>query len=174
MNWMQKLSQQKLLIVVRGPSGSGKSHMTKQISEQYNAPVFSSDDFWMINGEYQFDREYVGDSHFWNHGRVEESMQGDEPVIIVDNTSTKFWEMKPYVILAQKYGYTVTFQEPEWDPRLKTPEGQWNVDFLEEMQNQPDRVKRVPRDILENMVGGYEYSPTVEAVLSSERPGRPD
>lgn len=172
MNWMQKLSQQKLLVVARGPSGSGKSRMTEKISEQYDAPVFSSDDFWMSSGTYQFDREYVGESHFWNQGRVEEAMQGDVPVIIVDNTNAQFWEMKPYVAMAQKYGYTVDFREPDWDPRLKTPEGQWNVDFLEEMQNQPDREKVVPRDILESMVGGYEYSPTVEAVLSSERPGQ--
>lgn len=174
MNWLQKLSQQKLLVVVRGPSGSGKSRMTKEFSEQYNAPVFSSDDFWMTNGEYQFDPDYVGESHFWNQGRVEEAMQGDELVIIVDNTNAQFWEMKPYVQMAQKYGYGVTFKEPDWHPQLKTPEGRWNVDFLEEMQNNPDREKVVPREILESMVGGYEYSPTVEAVLSSERPGRPD
>ena len=174
MNWLEKLSQQKLLVIARGPSGSGKSRMTKKISEQYDAPVFSADDFWMSNGTYQFDREYVGESHFWNQSRVEEAMQGDVPVIIVDNTNAQFWEMKPYVQMAQKYSYNVTFQEPDWDSRLKTPDGTWNVDFLEKMQNQPDRQKVVPRDILESMVGGYEYGPTVETVLTSERPGRPD
>lgn len=168
------MSQQKLLIVVRGPSGSGKSRMTEDISEQHNAPVFSSDAFWMINGEYKFDREYIGEAHFWNQGRVEEAMQSNTPIILVDNTNTTFSEMKPYVQMAQKYGYTVSFKEPDWDPRLKTPEGQWNIDFLEEMQNQPDREKVVPRDILESMVGGYEYNPTVENVLSSEKPRRPD
>ncbi len=35
MNWLQKISQQKLLIIARGSSGSGKSRMTKEISEQY-------------------------------------------------------------------------------------------------------------------------------------------
>ena len=170
MNWLQKLSQQKLLVIVRGPSGSGKSHLTKDISEQYNAPVFSSDDFWMVNGEYQFDPQYIDEAHFWNQGRVEEAMQGDEPVIIVDNTNTQFWEMKKYVTMAQKYGYSVVFKEPEWDPRLKTPEGQWDVDFLEKMQNQPDRDKKVSRDVLEQMVNDYEYNPTVESVLNSKRP----
>lgn len=174
MNWLQKMSQQKILLIARGPSGSGESRMADKISEQYKAPVFSSDDFWMINGKYQFDPDHVDEAHFWNHGRVEEAMQGDMPVIIVDNTNTKFWQMKPYVQMAQKYGYAVTFKEPDWDPRLKTPEGQWNVNFLEEMQNQPDREKIVPRNVIETMVGGYEYGPTVESVLTSERPGRPD
>ena len=81
-SWLQKIAQQKLLVIARGPSGSGKSRMTKEISGQYGAPVFSSDDFFMINGEYQFDRDYVGDAHFWNQGRVEEAMQGDMPVIV--------------------------------------------------------------------------------------------
>ncbi len=169
MSWLQKLAQQKLLIIARGPSGSGKSRMTKEVSEQYNAPVFSADDFWMINGKYQFDSDYIGEAHFWNQGRVEESMQGDASVIIVDNTNAKFHEMKPYVQMAQKYGYSVTFKEPDWDPRLKTPEGRWNADFLEEMQNQPDRDKVVPREVLDSMVSGYEYDPTVETVLKSER-----
>lgn len=46
-----------------------------------------------------------------------------------------------------------------------------NVDFLEEMQNQPGRKKVVPREILESMAENYEYGPTVETVLRSERPG---
>lgn len=170
MNWLQKIAQEKLIVIARGPSGSGKSRMTKKISEKYNAPIFSTDDFWMTNGEYQFDREYIGEAHFWNQGRVEEAMQGDVPVIIVDNVNTQFWEMKPYVVMAQKYGYAVIFKEPDWNSQLKTPEGQWNVDFLEEMQNNPNRDKVVPRDVLESMVGGYDYNPTVKTVLDSEKP----
>ena len=68
--------------------------------------------------------------------------------------------------MAQKYDYSVTFKEPEWDPRLKKPKGQWDVDFLEKMQNQPDRDKKVSRDVLEQMVNDYEYNPTVESVLN--------
>jgi len=171
-NWLQKISQQKFLIIARGPSGSGKSRMTKEISEKYSAPIFATDDFWMHNGEYQFDIDHIDDAHFWNHGRVEEAMQGGSPVIIVDNTNSQFWEMKPYVLMAQKYGYSVQFEEPDWHPELKTPEGSWNADFLEQMQNQPDRDKQIPREAIERMVGNYEYSPTVESVLSSERPNR--
>ena len=128
MNWLEKVSQQKTLIITRGPSGSGKSKLT----EQLDAPVFSSDDFWMSTGTYDFDPQYVDESHSWNQGRVEEAMQGGSPVIVVDNTNAQFWEMKPYVKMAQKYGYSVQFKEPDWHPDLKTPEGTWSIDFLEQ------------------------------------------
>jgi len=172
-NWLQRMAQQKTLIVSRGPSGSGKSSMSRKLSEQLNAPVFTTDDFFMQSGSYQFDPSQLGQAHEWNRQRVEESMRGETPLIIVDNTNTQFWEMKPYVQLAQQYGYAVDFKEPEWHSDLKTPEGVWNVDFLESMQDQPDREKSLPRHILEQMVSRYEYNPSVEAVLQSERPERP-
>lgn len=77
----------------------------------------------MVNGKYQFDRDYVGDAHFWNQGRVEEAMQGDVPVIVVDNTNVRFSEMQKYATLAMEYGYSVVFREPDWHSQLKTPEG---------------------------------------------------
>lgn len=173
MNWFQKIAQAKLLIIVRGPSGSGKSHITEEIKKQFNAPVFSSDEFWMQGGQYNFDIEYIGDAHAWNVQRAEKAMAGDEPVVIIDNTNSAFWEMKPYVELAQKHGYQVEFKEPDWNPKLKTPEGTWNVDFLEAIQGQKNRQnigKVVPRESLERMVDSYEYNPTVDAILRSERP----
>ena len=46
----------KKLIISRGPSGSGKSRMAKELSEQHgNAPIFSSDDFFMKDNIYEFD-----------------------------------------------------------------------------------------------------------------------
>jgi len=171
-NWIEKMSTQKLLIIIRGPSGSGKSRMSQQLAEQYNVPVFSSDDYFMKDGEYQFDASRLGENHELNRQRTEEAMKNGQSVVIVDNTNTKFWEMRPYVLLAQKYGYTVDFKEPDWNSELRTPEGKWNVDFLEKMQSQPDREKTLPRDILERTVQQYEYNPTVESVLQSERPER--
>jgi len=169
-NWMQKMSQQqqKLFVIVRGPSGSGKSRMIKEIGK--NVPVFSTDDFWMINGTYQFDEERIGEAHSWNQGRVEEAMQGSVPIVILDNTNTQFWEMKPYVQMAQQYDYETIFKEPDWHSDLKT-DGKWNIGFLKRMQQR----RQIPGKIFDmtDMVDGYEYNPTVESVLSSERPVSP-
>lgn len=166
-NWLTRIAMQKTLIISRGPSGSGKSVMSRELAQQFNAPIFSTDDFFMVNGEYRFDGEFIGDAHFWNQLRVEKAMEEGEPVIIVDNTNTRFGEMKPYVEMASRHGYTVQFKEPDWNPGLKTPEGTWNVDFLQEMQNQGDRDKVVPDEAVQRMVDRYEYNPTVERVLQS-------
>jgi len=165
-----KMANQKLLIISRGPSGSGKSRMSRDLSEQYGAPVFSSDDYFMSSGKYKFDPSKLGENHERNRQRTEDAMANGQSVIIVDNTNTKFWEMKPYVLLAQKYGYSVDFKEPDWSSELRTAAGEWNIDFLERMQSQPDREKTLPREILEHTVQQYQYNPSVEAVLNSERP----
>lgn len=169
MNWLQKTTQQKLLIIARGPSGSGKSHMTKNLAEEYKAPIFSTDDFWMVDGEYQFNPKRLREAHRWNQNRTEEAMQNNEPIIIIDNTNVKFSDMKPYVQMAQKYQYNITFREPDWSQQLKNPDGKWNLEFLEEMQNQPDREKQVPLYALKRMVEGYEHDPTIEKILYSDR-----
>ena len=173
-NWLQKLAQQiRILIIARGPSGSGKSHMVKELSQKLNAPVFSSDDFFMQNNQYNFDVQRLSEAHEWNQKRTENAMQNEVPVIIVDNTNSKKWEMRVYTEAAIRHGYIVEFKEPDWDKNLKTPEGKWNVDFLEKMQGNPDRKsvnKTIPRHVLERMVSGYEYNPTVEDILKSEKP----
>lgn len=174
MSWLKKLmsNNQKQLIIARGPSGSGKSRMAKELSAQHgNAPIFSSDEFFMKNGIYEFDVRSLGDAHKWNQTRVEDSMSKGVPVVIVDNTNTTGREMRPYVDMAIRHGYDVHFEEPNWNPKLKTHEGKWNVDFLDEMQRNSDRAKQkksLGRDIIQRMVDRYEYNPTVEKVLQNE------
>jgi NEDD4-binding protein 2 len=102
MNWYKK-AQQKRLFVMRGCPGSGKSTLAKQLGQ--GGVVLGSDDFFMINGTYQFDPNMLSDAHLWNQGRVLSAMKKGITPIVVDNTNTQSWEMKPYVEMAQKYGY---------------------------------------------------------------------
>jgi len=172
MHWMFKIASQNLLIIVRGPSGSGKSSLSKSLSQQHNnAPILSTDDFFMRDGTYAFDVNQLAEAHGWNQKRAEKLMQESTPAIIIDNSNTRFWEMRVYAQLAQKYNYDVKFEEPSWSDKLKTPEGKWNVDFLEEMQMQQDRKKMnksLDRSIIERMVNRYDYNPTVQSVLESQ------
>ena len=85
--------------------------------------------------------------------------------IIVDNTNTKFWEMKPYVEIAQQNGYEIEFAEPNWHPELKNPQGKWNFNFIKGRN-----VHGVPDNVLNNMINRYEYDPSVENVLKSNKP----
>jgi len=64
----------------------------------------------------------------------------------------------------------VEFQEPNWHPELKTKEGKWNVDFLEQLQQQREKEsgKRIPLESLKRMVDRYQYNLTPEDILKSK------
>ena len=91
------------LIIVRGVSGSGKTTFAELISPS----VFSADDFFMNNGKYEFDVNKLGQAHQWCQLAVETRMKADFEKIVVANTFTRVREMKPYLDLAEKYGYRV-------------------------------------------------------------------
>lgn len=71
------------------------------------------------DGNYNFDPSKLKDAHQWCKNQVEFAMTkghknflqiyGPKPLarIVVSNTFTQEWEMKPYYELAEKYGYRV-------------------------------------------------------------------
>jgi len=99
----------KILTLMRGLSGSGKSQAAREI-EQCNKGVVivSTDDFWRgDNGNYTFDYSRIGDAHLWAQRKTEEWMKCNQPHIVVDNTNARWWEMFPYIEMAKKYSYEV-------------------------------------------------------------------
>jgi NEDD4-binding protein 2 len=150
------------LILMRGVSGSGKSTMARKITETQNLSVIlSTDDFFVVNGEYRFDPKKLGEYHAANVKRVDTAMGDECPCVIVDNTNTQAWEMKPYVELAEKHGYAVEIHMPE------------PVDFEEIMRRQSERAdqnKSLPAEVVKRMLDRFEHNVTVETILSSKRP----
>jgi predicted kinase len=95
---------EKILYIVRGIPGSGKSTFAKTLGGQnYEADMF----FINENGEYNFDFTKIKDAHQWCQGMVKTDMILEYPKIVVSNTSTQEWELEPYFELAKEYGYTV-------------------------------------------------------------------
>ncbi|MBD3260457.1 MAG: AAA family ATPase [Candidatus Altiarchaeales archaeon] len=168
----KKAQQKRTLYTLRGISGSGKSRLAKQLEEQLGVQAMSTDDYFMREGQYQFDPKQIGQAHQWNIERAVQAMRMGQPVII-DNTNTQAWEMKPYVEVALNNGYDVEFREPNWNADLKDDNGDWNIDFIEKLQENPDRAqigKAVPREILEKMRNRYEKDVDVETVMRSKPP----
>ena len=101
---------EKILYIVRGIPGSGKSTFAKTFKtvEHYEADMF----FMRGNG-YEFDATKLKAAHEWCQNMVEnymkDSMINDQyyPEIAVSNTFTQEWEMRPYFELAKTYGYKV-------------------------------------------------------------------
>ncbi len=96
----------KTLYIVRGIPGSGKSTFAKSIGGIH----IEADQFFMINGEYNFDITKIKLAHKYCQNQTEAWMKTDgvqvnNDKIVVSNTFTQEWEMEPYFKLAEKYGY---------------------------------------------------------------------
>jgi predicted kinase len=93
----------KVLYIVRGIPGSGKSTFAKTLGGQH----YEADMFFMNDGEYRFDVTKIKDAHQWCQSFVESDMVLEYPKIVVSNTFTQEWEMEPYFNMAKKHGYLV-------------------------------------------------------------------
>ena len=105
----KKVISMKILLLLRGLPGSGKSTFAKFLEESNPAYVrLETDMFWNILGpeEYAFDASRLGEAHSWCQSKVDYAMSHGLPVI-VSNTFTTERELKPYYEMANKYGYTV-------------------------------------------------------------------
>lgn len=96
------------LILLRGVPGSGKTTLAKSIQPDFRV---SADDFFMVNGNYEFDASKLKEAHNWCQTEVWNYMSNSdssETVICVDNTFTQLWEMVYYYQAAYTHGFTVS------------------------------------------------------------------
>ncbi len=97
----------KQLIILRGVSGAGKSTVAEIISEGY-WPICEADQYhYTESGVYDWKPENVGKAHAWCQSIVRDAMASHIKKIIVSNTSTTEKELKPYLTLAEEFGYQV-------------------------------------------------------------------
>ena len=99
---------EKTLYIVRGIPGSGKSTFAKSLGGAH----FEADMFFMKDGEYKFDMFKLKEAHKWCQDSVNTAMilnttAALNETIVVSNTFTQEWEMKPYFELAETHGYKV-------------------------------------------------------------------
>jgi len=102
----------KILTLVRGLPGSGKSTFANLITNKFSiceADLF----FYDKEGNYNFDATKIKQAHEWCREQVEIRMKDNGvnpqfyPEIVVSNTFTQEWEMEAYYKLAEQYGYKV-------------------------------------------------------------------
>jgi len=97
----------KYLILLRGVPGAGKSTVAELLSENGKYPICTSDDFFMINGEYKFDYSKIGIAHKQCQEKAEISMKNGYNKVFIANTNVKLTEINEYYKLAEKYNYRV-------------------------------------------------------------------
>lgn len=97
---------QKTLLLLRGIPGSGKTTLANQIANSNGAPIFSIDSYFENEkGEYQFDYTKNHLAYKECESKTKDALEKGIPFVIVDNTFTLEWEMKPYEDLAKTFGY---------------------------------------------------------------------
>jgi len=96
----------KTLTLTRGTPGSGKSTFAEYLASLNGGVICCADDFFMKDGEYKWNPNQIGIAHGWCKNKCEQAMQEGKNVI-VSNTLTTEKELKPYLTLANKFGYRV-------------------------------------------------------------------
>lgn len=99
----------KQLILLRGLPGAGKTTLANFFKVNIiQCAVIAADDYLTDStGKYTFDVSLLGKAHEYCRSTAEQSMSSSTEVVIVHNTNTTNREMKPYLELAEKYGYEV-------------------------------------------------------------------
>lgn len=100
------LNNMKELYLLRGLPGSGKSTLAKQLVGDKDY-CHKEEDMYFLDreGNYKFKPSQLKDAHQWCQEEIEFVMRLEHSPVVVSNTFTQEWEMKPYFDLAEKYGY---------------------------------------------------------------------
>ncbi|KFO57385.1 NEDD4-binding protein 2-like 2 [Corvus brachyrhynchos] len=149
----------KLLLILRGLPGSGKSTLSRALlGQSCDGIVLSTDDYFRQQYGYTYNAAQLGDAHEWNRKRAKQAMEQGKSPVIIDNTNTQAWEMKPYVEVALEKGYRVEFHEPDtW----------WKFD-PEELEKR--NKHGVTREKIAQMLERYEYQISIPIVMNSVVP----
>ncbi|KAJ3323252.1 NEDD4-binding protein 2 [Boothiomyces sp. JEL0866] len=155
----------KVLFIVRGVSGSGKSSLVDSIvKEEYEGEgyIFSTDNYFITENGYEFDPTKLGEYHLENQKAATEAMKEGKSPIFIDNTNLQKWEAKPYVQSGLLYSYIVRIIEPstEW----------WKSKNAQELALR--NRHGVSEEAIQKMLERYETDFTVENILKAKQPRR--
>ncbi|HIF53775.1 MAG: AAA family ATPase [Methylococcales bacterium] len=98
----------KEMIVLIGIPNSGKSSLAKLLVKGVEKSVIcSADDFFMVDGEYIYNSEFIKDAHTCCREKAMGACKAEVEMVVIDNTNVSASEIEPYKKMAEKNGYTV-------------------------------------------------------------------
>lgn len=148
-----------LVIIYRGIPGSGKSTQAQYFNKLVPNSVLVSADIYMRAGGRPFDWSRLEACH--NQCRTDylKALQDKAPLVIVDNTNTKFSDLTWYAAEATSAGYKFVIYQMHVPPKVAFERG----------------LHGVPLKTLELMAARmwHERMPSSWQVFDSGRPWRP-
>lgn len=93
---------------MRGLPGSGKSTEAKKWAAMVPGAVIVSADHYMFGEGREFQLSRLQECHDLCFKAFEEALKNKTPLVIVDNTNTKFSDVVQYTNLCTHYGYAHT------------------------------------------------------------------
>ena len=95
------------IFLISGAPGAGKSTFANNLRGTENAFIFETDNFFVDSIDkrtYHFNPKLLGIAHNWNQGEVIRACRDCPTVpVIVANTFTHNWEIKPYLEIAKAF-----------------------------------------------------------------------
>lgn len=131
------------LVLLRGLPGSGKSTIARQLTEKYISRyrkdfyVCEADQFFIAEDgfTYVYDSRYIKAAHDLCFATTQWHVYKRANMVVVANTFSRYWEIAPYVQLADRLPVTV---------EIYTCRNQW------------DNIHNVPPQIIDSMNARWE------------------
>ncbi len=118
------------MTIIRGAPGSGKSTYAKNLGGRH----IEADMYFETPDGYEFDRTKLRDAHAWCIQTTENYLESGLSVVVT-NTFTKVWEVKPYIELSVKYDVELS---------------------IIHLTSLYSNVHGVPPEVVKKMLDGYE------------------
>jgi len=111
----------KICYILRGLPGTGKSMLANALGKGINS-IFSTDSYFMVDGEYLFDPKLLGKYHARNLADATAFMERFAPhttpaICVIDNTNTQHWEYEKYVEVAKANDFIVQVITIDWNAK---------------------------------------------------------
>jgi predicted kinase len=158
-----KTKKPRFLIIMRGPSGCGKSTTAKWFLEQFKkekicVEIFSTDDYFMVDGVYTFDKRKLAEYHELNHRQAIGAMVRKVPIVIIDNTNIYEEHFNPYIISGKSYAYRIVEISAEMiRPNINRliSDSDALASICKSENRNPSRGKSVPDEVIDHQVRLY-------------------
>jgi len=106
------------VIIMRGIPGSGKSTQAQRWAKLVPGTVIVSADTYMYAGGQEFADSRLSWCHEQCQAEYTRALEAKAPLVIVDNTNSKFSDIVFYVTEAERHGYEFMVLQINIEPRI--------------------------------------------------------